>query len=309
MLHRLRLAQIQSLAFMLSAMPIAAVTHGQTPSPTVAEPETTVIRIESAQVFCDHKINVAAQSDGLIDTLHVDEGDSVKKGDTLLMIDARVADAELQVATKELEAADMQAQQTANIKYAEAAAEVSKEEYDAEVELWNKGATTWSVLKRKQLEAQRAILGVDVAKVEHEKEILAADVAREKLKAAEVRLGLFKVVAPYDGVIVQRLHDQGEWIRSGDPVLRLVSLSEMKVETLVPVDGISVASLEGAPAKVHVRINSQQVANYDAKVDFVSPEIEHRRVRISIRIQNEQVLGSWLLRDGMIATIEIEAQR
>lgn len=267
----------------------------------------SVIRIGDAQVTCIHKIQVSAQVEGLIEQLLVDEGHMVKQGDTLIKIDSRLADAQLSVAQRELEAAEKTAEQTANVDYARAAAALSKEEYEDELRLWDKRSTTYSVLKRKRLEAQRSFFSQDVAEVTHENEILAAEVAREKVKQAQVQLELYKVVAPYDGVIVQRIRDRGEWIRSGDPVLRLFHMDKMMVEALVPVDGISVAALEGAPVKIRVKINPQQFANYEAKIDFVSPEVSSRRVRVTTRIENEKLDNSaWLLRDGMVASLEIQ---
>ncbi len=263
------------------------------------------IRVDNAQVVSMHKIPIAAQADGLISQLLADEGHAVKKDDTLLVIDNRVAMAELAVAEKELEASEKQAKQTAEVEYAEKASEVSKAEYEDIYRLYNQGSATYSEARRKQLEYERARLGIDVAKVKHEQEIVAAEVSKEKVKAADVKLGLYKVVAPYDGVIVQRLHDAGEWIRAGEPILRLVHLNEMKVEAFVPIDGISVGTLQGATIKVAVRLNAQDVATYDTVVEIVSAEIESRKVRVSTRIQNQQVGGSWLLRDGMVADIEI----
>lgn len=261
--------------------------------------------VRDAQVICIHKIQVAAQADGLIEQLLADEGDSVNKGDTLLMIDSRVANAQLRVAEKELEAAQKQAENDAEVQYSKAAAEVSKEEYNNERTLYNQSSSTWSALKRKQLEAQRSILGIDVAEVKHEQEILAAEVAEEKLQAAKVDVELYKVIAPYSGVIVSRLRDQGEWIRAGEPVLKVVSLDEMKIQAYVPVKDISVASLQDAPATIRVRINPEREVELKSTVSFVSPEIELGRVRISIKIENEKIGNAWLLRDGMTASLEI----
>jgi multidrug efflux pump subunit AcrA (membrane-fusion protein) len=263
------------------------------------------IRVDAAQVFCIHKIQIAAQADGLVNQLMVDEGHAVTKGDTLLIIDNRVAMAEVSVAQKEMEAAEKQAQQTADIEYAKKASEVSDAEYEDIFKLYNQNSANYSEARRKLLEKERARLGIDVAEVKHETDILAAEVASEKVRAAQVKLDLYNVTAPYDGVIVQRLRDQGEWIRAGEPILKLFSLNEMKVEAYVNVDGISLSQLEGAPVTVSVQINPQQVATFTATVEFVSPEIESRTVRIWTRIKNEKVNNSWLLRDGMTANLEI----
>ena len=302
-----------SLPLLCMAFAIAPV-RGQSPNEPLPERPAAdapaslgrTIQVDTAQVVSLHKIQVAAQSDGLIQELLVDEGHEVKKGDTLLVIDNRLAIAELGVATKEAEAAAKQAAQTAEVEYAETASAVADAEYAEIYALHQKGAAAYSEARRKQLEKDRARLGIDVANVKHEQEILAAQVAQEKVSAAEVRLGLFKVIAPYDGIIVQRLRDQGEWIRAGEPVLRLVHMHEMKVETLVEVRGIAINRLQGAPMRVTVKLDPQTNATYTPVVEFVSPEIEAHRVRISARIQNEMLGGVWLLRDGMTASIEIQ---
>ena len=305
--YRSHLALLLGLIVLLltSSTTFSQIPANGQPVPATSGSYGRAITVENAQVVCIHKIQVAAQADGIIAQLLVDEGHTVSKGDELLVIDNRVAAAELAVAQKELEASQKQALQTAELEYATKASEVSDAEYEDIYKLYNQGSATYSEARRKQLEKERARLGIDVAKVKHEQEILAADVAAEKVNAAQVRLELFKVTAPYDGMIVHRLRDQGEWIRSGEPVLRLVHMNEMKVETYVPVEGLSVAQLKGAPMKISVRISPQQVATYTPTVEFVSPEIESRRVRISTRIQNEMLDGAWLLSDGMTADVEI----
>jgi multidrug efflux pump subunit AcrA (membrane-fusion protein) len=311
MKYRLQLAMLLGVLVLLvastssfSQVPTLPGQAGVPTSSTVSGSQRS-IRVDNAQVVSMHKIPIAAQADGLISQLLADEGRAVKKGDTLLVVDNRVALAELEVAKKELEAAEKQAQQTAEVEYAKQASRVSDAEYEDIYKLYNQGSANYSEARRKQLEKERARLGIEVAEVKHEQEVLAAAVNQEKVKASQVRLSLFDVVAPYDGVIVQRLHDAGEWIRAGEPVLRLVHLNEMKIETFVPIDGITVSALQGAPMKVVVPLNAQDVATYETQIEVVSAEIESRRVRVSARIQNQQVGGAWLLRDGMIANVEI----
>ncbi len=272
-----------------------------------------ILRIRSAKLACVHNVQIAAQSDGLIQDLLVDEGFVVKKGDTLLNIDSRLAAAELEVATKELEAAVKQAEQTAEVEYAKKASAVADDEYASEKALFEKNSSSFSQANRKKLEAERSRLGIDVAVVKHENEGLAADVAKAKLAAAKVRLELYNVTAPYGGVIVERLRDQGEWIRSGEPVLRLTHMDEMKVEATVWLTEIAPWQLEGAPIKVSVPLNSRAAGAANAQqieiesiIDFVSTEITSDSVRITAKIANQKLGDTWLLLDGMTANIEIQ---
>ncbi len=94
--------------------------------------------------------------------------------------------------------------------------------------LLSKNSASRQEARRKLLEFEKAREGIKVAEVDHTKDILAAAVAKEKVAAANVQLTLRRVVSPYDGVIVERLRDQGEWVKAGEPILRLVHMKEMK---------------------------------------------------------------------------------
>ena len=260
---------------------------------------------DSATIKCVHSYPISAQTDGLISEMLTDEGMSVKKGDHLLTIDDRVAKVEVAVALKELEAAEKQAAETANVEFAKKSSEVADAEFKAESEMFLKGAAGESQLKRIKLEAEKARFGIRVSEVEHAKEGLAAEVAREKYEAAKVRLQLHRVVASHDGIIVRRLRDQGEWTRAGEPVLDFLGMAEMKVEARVLVSGLSLARLQGAPMKIQVPVSATQTLNIESKIEFVSPEIESGYVRVSARVQNQAPDGIWVLRKGMDATVEI----
>ncbi len=260
---------------------------------------------ESATIKCIHSYPISAQTDGLISEMLTDEGKSVKKGDHLLTIDDRVATVEVSVALKEWEAAKRQAEETANVEFAKKSSELADDEFKTESDMYLKGAVGESQLKRKKLEAEKARYGIRVSEVEHAKEGLAAEVAREKHEAAKVRLQLHRVVASHDGIIVRRLRDEGEWTRAGEPILDFLGMQEMKVEARVPVSGLSLTRLQGAPVTIKVPVNANEVVTIEANIDFVSPEIEQGFVRVSARVENQAPGGIWVLRKGMQATVEI----
>lgn len=264
-----------------------------------------IITAQTAQISCIHKIQMAAQADGLIKELLVDEGSVISKGDPVMIIDSRVAEAELEVAQKQLESASIIAAQTANIEFSEAARDLAIEEYASEKELYLKNSTTQSALKRKHLEMRKTMFSVDMANDEQRKYQLEAAIAKEQVNASKVKLELYRVVAPYDGIIVERKRDLGEWIRAGEPVLRMVHMNEMKVEAFVPLDGISLQSLEGADMNIRVSLGPTEEVSFQSKVGYVSPELDTRTVRVTTRIQNQFVGNSWILRDGMQARVEI----
>ena len=247
---------------------------------------------------------MAAQADGILQELLFEEGASVEKGQLVLTIDERMANAELAVAQKEAEAAAAQAGQDANLRFSRKVAEVSDAEYLESKELYERNSASLQETRRKQLEAQKARLGIEVAEVDHAKDILAHHVSQEKVNAAKVQVDLRKVISPYDGIIVERKRDQGEWVKAGEPILRLVHLKEMRVEANVPVRGASVAHLQNAQIRLHVTINGEDFTR-DSHVEFVSPVVEMNTCRIWARVPNIMIAGGWMLRDGMEATVDI----
>lgn len=274
--------------------------------PAQREPAIVGNTITGIKAFirCIHDIRLAAQADGLLQELLVEEGASVEQGQIVMTVDERTAMAELAVARKEAEAAAAQAGQDANLRFSRKVAEVSDAEYEEVLELYKRHSASKQETRRKFLEAEKGRLGIEVAEVDHSKDELAAQVAREKVAAAEVQLNLRKVISPYDGIVVERLRDQGEWVKAGEPILRLVHLKEMRVEANVPVKGASVALLQNAQIKLHININGTDWT-HDAKVEFVSPVVEMDTCRVWARVPNETVGSAWLLRDGMNATVDL----
>jgi multidrug resistance efflux pump len=262
------------------------------------------IQGEKAQIMCFYKVPVAAQADGLIEQLLVEEGVKVKKGDLLLKIDDRVVHAELAVASKEAEASAAQAKQTANLRFSKKAAEVSDAEFEEWKDLYERKSASYQEVRRKMLEAQKARLGIEVAEVDHEKDQLTAEVAKQKVEAVKVQLAMREVRSQYDGVIFERMHNQGEWVRAGEPILKLIHLNEMRVEARIRLGNYSPLQLVNAPVRVNVAIGGS-TRTFNSKIEFVSPVVEFNSVRVWTRVPNEMVGEDWLLSDGMEATIDV----
>lgn len=263
-----------------------------------------VANIEAA-VKALHDIKLAAQADGILQELLFDEGAAVEKGQHVLTIDERTANAELAVAQKEFEAASAQASQDANLRFSKKVADVSEAEYDEIRVLFEKNSASRQETRRKLLEYEKAREGIKVAEVDHTKDILAAAVAKEKVAAANVQLNLRKVISPYDGIVVERLRDQGEWVKAGEPILRLVHMKEMRIEAMVPVRNSDVGRLQNAEMTIRVPIHGRDW-NHTTKIEFVSPTVEMSTCRIWAKVPNTLNGASWVLRDGMKATVDIK---
>ena len=62
--------------------------------------------------------------------------------------------------------------------------------------------------------------------------------ARARLAQAEERLRRTSIVAPFDGVVSERLLQTGEWANDGTTVVRLVSASNLEIQTHIPASSL-----------------------------------------------------------------------
>lgn len=318
-----------SLALLMGAALVASaatIGFGQESTPAASS-----IRIDNAQVRLIHTIEVAAQADGLINEIYVDEGNTVTGKQQVIKIDSRVAEADVAVAKTELEAATKQAAQTADLEFAKASNEVAIASLGEMKNLYAKNAVARVQVRQAELEATKTKLGVDVALVKESQDEMSVLVANEKYKAAQVRLELYTMLAPMEGLITERMRDRGEWVRAGEPVFKMVHMNELKVEAMVPiydkrsestgssqfspkvhVDGavISAAELKNMPMKITINVSPRFNYEYETVVQYVSPEIRVDEVMVWAKIPNQRVspAGPWLLRDGMVANVEIRMQ-
>ncbi|HBE67348.1 MAG TPA: hypothetical protein DDW52_04290 [Planctomycetaceae bacterium] len=289
------------------------------------------IQLDNAQIKLLYpEIEVAAQADGIIKSVMVEEGAEIPSDQLAVSIDDRVAQAAVAVAKTELAAAKKTEAQTADIKFARATWDVAKQKLAEARYLVNQNAMGESALRDAQLEETRASLGVSVKIDEKEQQKMAVEVALEKLRAEEVKLEQYSIKSPTSGLVIERMRNKGEWVRAGEPVFKMVNLSEMKVVARVPIHSarpsrppnpygdeetvpvskqnskVTPSELKGAKVIIKVQVSSYEFSQ-ESVVDYVSHRLIAGEVDVSARIQNQRLYpgGPWLLREDMIASIEI----
>lgn len=277
------------------------------------------------------EVEVAAQADGIIKSVMVDEGAEIPADQIAVTIDDRVAQAAVTVARTELAAAEKTEAQTADIKFSEASLAVAKQKLAEAKYLVKQNAMGESALRDAQLEEIRSGLAVSVKLDEKEQQKMAVEVAREKLRAEEVKLEQYTIKSPTSGLVIERMRNKGEWVRAGEPVFKMVNLSEMKVSVRVPVHGskprstpnpygdeptipvskinsnVSPSELKGAKVVVTVKVSPTIEFTQESVIDYVSHRLIAGEVDVTARIQNQRLFpgGPWLLRQDMVADIKI----
>ena len=179
------------------------------------------------------QVNVGAQVNGRVVAVYVDFNSEVKKGDLLAEIDASVYGAQASQQEANLAA------QRAQIESANGAHEAAKANYE----------------RMQRLVAQKLAskAELDAAKGQYDTTKAAIDAARAALKAIEAQLkqsltnvGYTRIVAPIDGVVVNRAIDPGATVAASfqTPTLFVVAQDLKRMRVIADVDEADVGKLK-----------------------------------------------------------------
>jgi RND family efflux transporter MFP subunit len=251
-------------------LPDVAVTPpGASSAAAAGETTGTTVAVTSAQI--------GPNASGVISTLAVDEGDTVKKGDLLLRLDTR--DAALRVKQAE-----------AGLRSAEVGLASAQLEWDRVQRLLAQTAIGQAQADRVKAQYDGAVVGVDQAKV-------ALSMARKMLGDNTVR-------APFDGVITQRLKSVGEMVTTMPPavVFILEDHSKLELKFRMPERALRTVRVGG---KVTARFNALGLER-SAEIVRVSPNVDPRTrtVELVAAVDNPDRT----LKPGMLAEIEFDGE-
>ncbi|MCS7304002.1 MAG: HlyD family efflux transporter periplasmic adaptor subunit [Thermoguttaceae bacterium] len=297
------------------ASPLAGAEQSSNP------PSQLVLR--QCLVSLIQEVQVPAQAAGVLVEITVQEGLAVTAGQLLARIDDSQPMSDHQVATLKLQAAQEKAKNDISVRYAQAAAEVARIEYE---QAWranqkNPGTISETEVRRLYLAHQRAALGVEQALLDQRLANLEAKVLEAQAAAASFEVQRRRLVSPLDGVVVKIFKRPGEWVQPGDPVVHLVRMDRLRVEGMVPaVDqrdrdgrllarGYSPAEIDRCPVSVHVEFPGGRRETFTGQVVFVSPLVQAGgQYRFWAEVENRKQADHWLLLPGLLADVTVHLQ-
>lgn len=161
----------------------------------------------SGSVRAVHTATIKARVAGELQDLTLREGDAVRAGQVVARIDPT-----------ETQARVRQAEQQASAAQAQVA--IGQRQFDNNQALVAQGFISKTAL-------DTSLASLDAAKATHQAAVAAAQVARKALADTVLR-------SPIDGLVAQRLVQNGERVAVEARILEVVDLSRLEVEVLVP---------------------------------------------------------------------------
>jgi RND family efflux transporter MFP subunit len=262
------------------------------------------LAVDSVLITLIDEVQVPAPAEGVLLSLAVREGDVVKKGQEL----GRLDDLDVRATTRQLEletdVARREAENDLKVRFAHKNAEVAKAELqraEESVKQFSR-AVSATEIDRLRLTAERTEL--EVLQADHEFAIakLNLDVKQNAHAFALESLSRRALAAPIDGVVVEVNRHQGEWLKPGDSVLRLVRVDQLRAEGFLQHSQL-VDDPVGRPVKLLVDLPGRKQAEYPGRIAFVSPEVNpvNGQVRVWAEIENHD----GRLRPGLKGRLEI----
>jgi|GEM_PF-5446905 macrolide-specific efflux system membrane fusion protein len=258
------------------------------------------IRVNGPEIMLIQDVQVPAETNGVLRAVGVDIGSQVKQGEELARIDDRVAKLNVALAEKEQRQAELESTSDIRVRAAEKTWELSVAEAQNAKELEEKRAMPYWEMMKKQLDAvvaklqiEQAQLGIEIARATFESKQAAKDIAIAQLER-------HVILSPFAGLVVERLRQPGEYVREGDPILRLVSLDRLRIKGNVRASEVSAADLMGAKVNLEVQVTAQRSESLEAVVTWVNPVITvGDEFEVVIDFDNPVDGNDWLIKPGM----------
>lgn len=269
-------------------------------------PGSSSLKIDSVLVSLIEQVEVPAREVGQLNKMLVKEGMSVQEGEVLARIEDSEAVLLLKQAKLESEMSKLKAENDVNIRFAHKAYEVAKSELQRAEDSIKKYPKSISKteLDRLKLTAEKAELEIEQATEEAKTSQLEARLKQNAEEIASLAVQRRRVVAPISGMIVQIMAKNGEWVRPGDTVLRILKLDRLRAEGLINVSKLQELNLKGRPVILVVNQGTKNELKFQGKISFVSPEINpvNHQTRVWADIENPDLK----LKPGMRASLIIK---
>lgn len=273
------------------------------PAPTIL-PNCTVGAIHDSSVPAD----LPAQQGGTLRSIAVKVGDHVQKGDVLATVDNELEQLSLEVSKQRLVMAEEEAENDVNVRYADAAAGVHNYRYRMVRDAVERvpDAYSKSEVMTYLLQANQFVLQKEQAEHEQKLARLSVRVREAEYKLAEHELSRREIKAPVDGVVEDVKQVVGDWVRAGDPIVRLVQMDRLKINGSLPYDPLTPAAVRDKPVTVKVLLAGGREQAFAGRVDSTGSVYGRGEFDIVVEVKNEKGPdGDWMLMPGMTATIEI----
>jgi RND family efflux transporter MFP subunit len=229
------------------------------------------------------KTSLASKLLGTIEAIQVREGDHVKKGDTLVLIDQREVNAGLRRAEAGLaEAKKGLAAAKSNSDAARASEKLALATYKRYLNLKRDDSVSVQEFDEVEGRYRQAKAGLKQAEAMVEAANARINQAEAALATARISKKDAVVTAPHDGIITAKVVDEGDLAKPGTPLLTLETTRGFCVDAILPETYIDyVASRQ----KVSVEVPALKTGLLEGNICTIVPSADVRSRSFIVKIK------------------------
>jgi len=264
--------------------------------------EDTVTNTRAGTVKVRRRARLSPQMGGLVVGLPHREGDMVMAGELLLQLDSRAQRADLELAERDLQATEAQADETC------LAAVLADKELTRVVALHGRGIASDQSLDSLSTDRDRAQAACVAARA-------AIERAQARVAVARVQLDFTELRAPFDGIVAELTTEVGEWITPAPPGVPIPPIIDLldgaSVYVSAPIDEVDAERVE-VGQEARVTVDSRPNAGFSATVVRVAAYVlddleQNRTVEVEVEFGDRNAVHGVLA--GTSADVEIIRDR
>jgi multidrug efflux system membrane fusion protein len=221
----------------------------------VSEMATEQILKFSGSVAATDSSGLSFQVGGQVESVYVDIGDSVTKGQVLAVLDPETYQLDVDANSAGLEKARDDVKKSAA-------------EYERQKRIFEQGAGS----KR----------SLDVAEYQYKSAKSAVDFHIAKLNQAKSNLTKTKLFSPYDGTIAWRSVQPSEKVQAGQKVLEINATGGLEVQLAIPETSIDLIQLEDAVTITFPTLSGQSTRGHITYIGSAAAEANAFPVKVAL---------------------------
>jgi multidrug resistance efflux pump len=249
----------------------------------------------------------------LLTELKIKVGQAVLQNDPLGKVDDQIVQRKREEVAAKLKAAQKKAESTVEIDYAVAAFQVAEKEFEINRELRRKNSVSLIEYEKSALAKTQANLSIDKTRNDLEIEALNAEAARVELDAVNDSIARHQITSPLDGNVMEIYKQAGEWVQTGDKVLRIIRMNRLRVQGFVEAAQFDPHEINGRQVLVRAQLAHDRIEAFSGRIAYVGLEkrggsqfASGSRFVIWAEVDNRIEDGHWLLLPGADVDLTID---
>ena len=227
------------------------------------------------------------------------EGQAFEKGQVIARIDDELYRKLLQQAQMQRDMAMKRAGDMTSIRAGKYKLKLAATEAATSRKLFSKGSNSESEYKRARYSEQVAQEELVAAENEREMAGHEAQLEEARVEEARVRIRRHSIRTDFDGYVIKKFRDAGEWVQAGEKVLRVARMDRLYVQGNISSKNLNPFEVSDKPVTVTLQLARGEETTFDGKIVSIGLEKQGSDLfMIKAEVENRRREGFWTLLPG-----------